>query len=140
MSHNIKVIHLKTKKSRIIRVRDPQLRRFRAALRLVLRAAYSDQHVRLLGQFREIRKDPNLNSLEKEQMEKELYVKVSLLNEAYRKAPLGCGVCGTNAIEDDLKNSEYNHTWFCEICYNVNQEYYKKNPHPWLPSWRKLYP
>jgi hypothetical protein len=134
------VIRLKANKPRFIRAKHPQLRRIRAKMRLILRKAFNDQYVKLLNQASDVRSNAIFSSFEKDRKEEELYVKASSLIQAYREAPLGCGVCGTHAIEDDLKYNEYNHEWFCEVCYTENQEYYKKNPHPWLPCWKKLYP
>ena len=88
----------------------------------------------------DVRNNTTFSSLERDQKEEELCIRASSLRRAYREAPLGCAVCGTGAIKEDLKYNEYNREWFCEVCYSENQEYYKKNPHPWLPCWKGLYP
>lgn len=123
---------MRADKTRFIKAKHLQLRRFRAALRLVLREAYSEYTGKIYAELSDLPYKCRKEELLREELR--------ALKSARREAPLGCCVCGTNAIEDDLRYNEYSHEWYCEMCYNVNQEYYKKNPHPWLPCWKKLYP
>ncbi len=125
---------------RLIKVSYPQLRRFRKTLRLILREAFNSRVRNICEQVSICLKNVSLSPFEREKEIAKLGEEEKLLGEAYWSAPLGCAVCGTGAIEDDLKFNRFNRQWFCEICYNENQEYYKKNPHPWLPNWKTLYP
>ena len=125
---------------RLIKVSHPQLRRFRKTLRLILREAFNSKVQNIYEQISICLKNVSLSTFEREKEIAKLDEEEKLLGEAYWSAPLGCAVCGTQAIEDDLKFNRYNRQWFCEPCYTANQEYYKKNPHPWLPNWKALYP
>ena len=125
----------KKKEKRIIRVKNPQLRKFRTALRELLKEAYSSERGWLHDQIAEIDIDDfDLKIKEEDKLHKQ----IEELDRARRRAPLGCRVCGRQDL--DLIFNPCSSQWYCEGCYTFNQEYYKKNPHPWEPDWRKHYP
>lgn len=125
----------KKEEKRIIKVKDPQLRKFRTAMRELLKAAQVSERRRLRKLSHSI-SDSDLNSwlAEKKKIER----LIEELDRNRRAAPIGCRVCGRQDL--DLVFNPFGSEWFCEGCYTFNQEYYKKNPHPWEPDWRKLYP
>lgn len=126
---------MKIIKPRIIRIRDPQLREFRSFLRRLLKAAYRSERDRLHSQISLLRiGNSNLRMAEEDKIHKQ----IEKLDRARYSAPLGCCVCGR--LDLDLLFNQFGKEWYCEGCYNFNQEYYKKNPHPYLPDWRKHYP
>lgn len=125
----------KEKEKRIIKVKNPQLRRFRTALRELLKEAYSSERGWLHDQIAGIDIDDfDLKIKEEDKLHKQ----IEELDRARRRAPLGCRVCGRQDL--DLVFNPCSSQWYCEGCYTFNQEYYKKNPHPWEPDWRKHYP
>lgn len=123
------------KEKRIIRVKNPQLRRFRTALRELLKAAQVSEGRRLRNKSNSVNiKDFNLRTKEEDRIERQ----IEELVRARRAAPIGCRVCGR--LDLDLVFNPCSSQWYCEGCYTFNQEYYKKNPHPCEPDWKKLYP
>ncbi len=125
----------KEKEKRIIKVKNPQLRRFRTALRELLKEAHSFERGWLHDQIAEIDIDDfDLKIKEEDKIHKQ----IEELDRARHRAPIGCCVCGRQDL--DLVFNPYGSQWYCEGCYTFNQEYYKKNPHPWEPDWRKHYP
>ena len=125
----------KRKEKRIIRVKHPQLRRFRTAMRELLKAAQTSERRRL-------REMSNIIDIEDYELRGKEEVRIERLIEeldrARRSAPIGCRVCGRQDL--DLVFNPCNSQWYCEVCYTFNQEGYKKDPHPYEPDWRKLYP
>ena len=126
---------MKTKSKRVIRVQNPQLRRFRAAMREVLKAAQTSE-VRRLRDLSNSLKTGDFKFWFNEK--KRLEAQIDELIRARRRAPIGCRVCGRQDL--DLIFNPCSSQWYCEGCYNFNQESYKKNPYPYEPDWRKLYP
>lgn len=125
----------KKKEKRIIRVKHPQLQKFRTTMREVLKAAYNIEWRRLHGQINLIKiQDFDLKIKE----EDKIHSQIEELDRARRSAPIGCRVCGRQDL--DLVYNPYGSEWFCESCYTFNQEAYKKDPHPYEPDWRKLFP
>jgi hypothetical protein len=125
----------KKKEKRIIKVKHPQIQRFRTSLREVLKSAYITERRRLRGLSDSLDdSDLELWMEKKTQIEE----KIRELDRARRAAPIGCRVCGRQDL--DLVYNPYGSEWFCESCYTFNQEGYKKNPHPYEPDWRKLFP
>lgn len=123
------------KEKRIIRVKDPQLRRVRTAMRELLKEAYSSEWWRLRDLSNSVKiKDFDLWMKEQKKIEKQ----IEELDRARHRAPIGCRVCARQDL--DLVFNPYGSEWFCEGCYSFNQEYYKENPHPCEPDWKKLYP
>ena len=123
------------KRKRIIKLKDPQLRNFRTAMRKLLKAAQESEIRRLRDKSNSVDiKDFNLRIKEEDRIERQ----IEELIRARRRSPIGCRVCGRQDF--DLIYNPYGSEWLCEGCYTFNQEYYKKNPHPWEPDWRKLYP
>ena len=123
------------KEKRIIKVKNPQLRRFRTAMRELLKTAQESE----VNKLREISNSVDIEDFflrikEKDRIERQ----IEELERVRHRSPIGCRVCGRQDL--DLIFNPYGSEWFCEGCYTFNQEYYKKNPHPWEPDWRKLYP
>ena len=126
---------LKKREKRIIRVKNPQLRRFRTAMRELLKAAQVSERRRLRDKSNSVKiKDFDLRMKEEDRIERQ----IEELERVRRSSPIGCRVCGR--LDLDLVFNPYSSQWYCEGCYTFNQEYYKKNPHPYEPDWRKLYP
>lgn len=125
----------KKEKKRIIRVKNPQLLRFRTAMRELLKAAQVSEMRKLRDKSNSVNiKDLNLRIKEEDRIERQ----IEELVRARRRSPIGCRVCGRQDL--DLIFNPCSNQWYCEGCYTFNQEYYKENPHPWEPDWRKLYP
>jgi len=119
----------KNKKKRIIRVKHPQLQKFRTAMRELLKNAQTTER-------RGLREFSNFGlGIEKEN---EVERQIEELDRARRHAPIGCRVCGRQDL--DLVFNPSSSQWYCEGCYTFNQEAYKKNPHPYEPDWRKIFP
>ena len=78
--------------------------------------------------------DYNLWMEEKKKIERQ----IEELDRAEFSASIGCRLCGRQDL--DLVFNPCNGQWYCEDCYTFNQEGYKKDPHPYEPDWRKLYP
>jgi hypothetical protein len=126
---------MKTKEKRIIKVKTTQLRKFRTAMREVLKAVQVSEVRKLRVQSNSIETE---NFIFKTEEEYKIEKKIEELIRARRRAPIGCRLCGRQDL--DLIFNPYGSEWFCEGCYAFNQEYYKENPHPYEPDWRKLYP
>ena len=125
----------KVKKKRIIRVKHPQLRRFRTAMRELLKAAHNSEWWKLRNLSNSINKsDYNLWMEETKRIERQ----IEELDRALFRTPIGCRLCGRQDL--DLVFNPCNSHWYCEDCYTFNQEGFKKDPHPYEPDWRKLYP
>jgi len=123
------------KKKRIIKVKNPQLRRFRTAMRELLKAAQVSERRRLRDKSASIKiNDFDLWMIEKKKIERQ----IEELDRAEFRAPIGCRVCGRQDL--DLVFNPCNTQWFCEGCYTFNQEAYKKDPHPYGLDWKDLYP
>ena len=129
------MMSLKKKEKRIIRVKNPQLRMFRTAMRELLKAAQISERRELRDKSNSVDIDDfNLRMKEEDKIERQ----IEELDRARHSAPIGCRVCGRQDL--DLVFNPCSGKWFCEGCYKFNQEYYKENPHPCEPDWRKLYP
>jgi len=128
----------KNKKKRVIRVKDPQLRRFRTSMRELLKEMHSSERGRLYDQIVLIRNDEALDIGTKIKEKDIIRKQIGELDRARFHAPIGCCICGRQDL--DLVFNPYGSEWYCESCYAFNQDYYKKNPHPYEPDWRKLYP
>ena len=125
----------KTKKKRIIRVKHPQLIRFRTAMRELLKAAKDSERIRL----RDMSNSVDIDNFElKNQEENRIERIIEKLDRAEFRSPIGCRLCGRQDL--DLVFNPCNSRWYCEDCYTFNQEGFKKDPHPYEPDWRKLYP
>ena len=126
---------LKNNEKRVIRVKSPQLQRFRTAMRKLLKASLVSERRKLreISSLIEI-DDIDLWVAEKKKIERQ----IEELDRAGFRAPLGCRLCGCQNL--DLVFNPCNSQWFCERCYTFNQEDYKREPHPYEPDWRKLYP
>jgi len=125
----------KRKEKRIIRVKNPQLRKFRTAMRKLLKAAYNAGWRNMHDQIGSIIIDDfDLKIKEEDKIHKQ----IEELGRALDRAPIGCRVCGRQDL--DLVFNPCSSQWYCESCYTSNQEYYKKNPHPYEPDWKRIYP
>ncbi len=125
----------KVKKKRIIRVKHPQLLRFRTAMRELLKAAKSSEEKKLWEMSSSLDiEDYSLWMKEK----KKIANQIRELDRAEFRAPISCRLCDRKDL--DLVFNPCSSEWYCEGCYTFNQEYYKNNPHPYEPDWRKIYP
>ena len=125
----------KKKEKRIIKVKHPQLRKFRTSMRELLKVVHSSERGRLHDQIDLIRiGDFSLKVKEEVKIRKQ----IEELDRARFSAPIGCCVCGRQDL--DLVYNPYSNEWYCEGCYTFNQEHYKKKPHPEGINWEKLYP
>lgn len=125
----------KIRKKRIIKVKHPQLRRFRTVMREVLRTAVDSEVKRLNSMSKSVEdSDYDLWIEEKSKIAR----LVEGLVRARRGSPIGCRLCARHDL--DLVFNPCNSQWYCEECYTFNQEGYKKDPHPYEPDWRKLFP
>jgi hypothetical protein len=104
-------------------------------MRELLKAAHNSEWWKLHRQIESINIDDfKLKIKEKDKIHRQ----IEELDRALNHAPIRCRVCGRQDL--DLIFNPYGSEWFCEGCYTFNQEYYKENPHPYEPDWRKLYP
>lgn len=126
------------KKKRTIRLKDPQLRKARTELRTLLRLVWQNQRGELYDQIEAIRHNDSLDLNIKIQKKDQIREKIRVLDHVYLHGPHGCRLCGRRDL--DLTYNPRDSTWYCESCYEFNQSYYKKHPHPEEPDWRKLYP
>ena len=117
------------KKKRTIRLKDPRLRKARTELRTLLRLVWEKQTSELHEIFMNTDDEKTMYEIEK---------KIKALDHSYLHGPHGCRLCGRRDL--DLTYNPRDSTWYCESCYEFNQSYYKKHPHPEEPDWRKLYP
>jgi len=106
------------KKKRVIKLKDPKLRKIRKNLRELLLKAFSRKLNEILDKKKEIRRDPDLNYYEKKEKQIELESIIQDLKLARNKAPLSCSTCGR--IDIDLVYNPVFETWFCEECYEFN--------------------
>ena len=126
------------KKKRTIKLKDPRLRKARTELRTLLRLVWQKQRRSLYDKIKEIRRDKSLDYESKKPKIRLIKEKIKSLDYAYKRAPHGCCVCSRR--EPDLTYNPCDSSWYCESCYEFNQSYYKRNPHPYEHDWRKLYP
>jgi len=124
-----------SKTKRVIRVKDPQLIKFRSAMREMLKAAQISEGRRLRELSESLEIDDFSLWLDKK---KRIEEQIDELVRARRRAPIGCRVCGRQDL--DLVFNPCSSQWYCEGCYTFNQESYKKNPHPYEQDWKKFYP
>jgi hypothetical protein len=104
-------------------------------MRELLKAAQTTERRRLRDLSNSINfEDFELKCREENRIER----MIEELDRTRRSSPIGCRICGRQDL--DLVFNPYGSEWYCENCYTFNQEYYKKNPHPYEPDWRKLYP
>ncbi len=126
------------KKKRTIKLKDPRLRKARTELRTLLRLVWEKKTLELHDQIDAIYDDKSLDYEARKPKIRQIKEKIKALDFAYKRAPHGCCVCGRR--EPDLTYNPCDSTWYCEDCYEFNQSYYKRNPHPYEPDWRRLYP
>jgi len=126
---------IKTKTKRLIYVKDPQLRKFRTALREILKIAQVSECRRLRDLSNTLEVDDFEVWLDKK---KKIEEQIDELVRARNRAPIGCRVCGHQDL--DLIFNPCSSQWYCEGCYTFNQVSYKENPPPYVSDWKKLYP
>lgn len=125
----------KVKRKRIIRVRHPQLVKFRTAMRELLKNAKDSERRRLREMSDSVdEKDYNYWMERKKEIERQ----IEELDRSRFRAPISCRLCGRQDL--DLVFNPCDSVWYCEGCYAFNQEYYKKNPHSFERDWSKIYP
>lgn len=104
-------------------------------MRELLKAAQTTERRRL----REFSNSLDIKAFElKIEEENRVERQIEELDRARRSSPIGCRVCGRQDL--DLVFNPCSNQWYCEGCYTFNQEAYKKNPHPYEPDWRKIFP
>jgi len=124
------------KKKRFIRLKDPRLIRARAELRTLLSLVWDKQVSELYDQIKAIDHDSSLDLRSKIRKQDQVREKITALKSIYHQSSIGCRTCGNR--DRDLTYVPALDTWYCEPCYEFNQDYYKR--HPEEADWRKLYP
>jgi hypothetical protein len=107
-------------------------------MRELLKETHHARAMALYDQIALIRNDEALDIDAKIKKKDTIRKQIGELDRARHRAPIGCCLCGRQDL--DLVFNPYGSEWYCEACYTFNQEYYKKNPHPYEPDWRKIYP
>ncbi|MBD3214314.1 MAG: hypothetical protein GF311_17015 [Candidatus Lokiarchaeota archaeon] len=108
------------KKKRVIKLKDPRLRKIRKNFRDLLLQVLSRKIMEILDKQKEIRRNPDLNYYQKQKKQIELETIIQDLKLARYKAPLSCSTC--SRIDIDLVYNPVFETWFCEECYEFNAE------------------
>jgi len=108
------------KKKRVIKLKDPKLRKIRKSLRELLLQVSSQKVNEILDKKKEIRRNPDLNYYEKKEKQIELQSVIQDLNLARRSAPLSCSTC--SRIDIDLVYNPVYNCWYCEECYEFNAQ------------------
>jgi len=124
------------KKKRYIRLKDPRLRRARTELRTLLSLVWDKQVSDLYDQIEVIINDDSLDLETKIYRKDRVRKKIADLNSIYDRSPIGCRVCRNR--DRDLTYVPALDTWYCEPCYEFNQDYYKR--HPKETDWEEIYP
>ena len=124
------------KKKRFIRLKDPRLRKARTELRTLLALVWDKQVAELDDKIEEIDRDDSLDLKSKIRKPDQIREKILALKRIYHQSPVGCRTCGNR--DRDLTYVPALDTWYCEPCYNFNQDYYKR--HPEEADWKELYP
>ncbi len=124
------------KKKRFIRLKDPRLIKARTELRTLLALVWDKQVSELYDKIKEIDYDSSIDLKSKIILQDQVREKIRALGRLYDKSPIGCRVCGNR--DRDLAYGPALDTWYCEPCYNFNQDYYKR--HPEEADWKILYP
>ena len=127
---------MQMKKKRTIRLKDPRLRKVRTELRTLLSLMWQKQKKILNDQINEVYNDKSLAYLSKKKEVNQILEKIIALDRTYLHGLHGCRLCGRR--EPDLTYNPGDNMWYCDSCYEFNQDYYKR--HPEEANWRKLYP
>jgi len=106
------------KKKRVIKLKDPKLRKIRKNLRELLLKVFEQKCLKILNKKDKIRRDPDLTYYEKQDRLIELETIKQNIELAKSKAPLSCSTC--KRIDIDLVYNPVFETWFCEECYEFN--------------------
>ncbi|TXT63055.1 MAG: hypothetical protein BAJALOKI3v1_440001 [Promethearchaeota archaeon] len=115
------------KKKRVIKLKDPRLRKIRKNLRELLLKAFSRKLNEILDKQDKIRENPDLNYYEKQEKQIELESIIQDLKLARNGAPLSCSTC--SRIDIDLVYNPVFEEWYCEECYEFNSQGHKD----WFP-------
>ncbi|MBD3211627.1 MAG: hypothetical protein GF311_03385 [Candidatus Lokiarchaeota archaeon] len=108
------------KKKRVIKLKDPRLRKIRKNFRDLLLQMFSEKWGENNDKQKEIRNNPDLTYYEKSNRVRALERKLQDLKLAKYKAPLSCSTCKRIAI--DLVYNPVFETWYCEECYQFNSQ------------------
>ena len=122
------------KKKRIITIKNPELKKIRNNLRLLLLKWRSVQWNQFHDEYEELRFDKNHHPLDltrdKRKKVNILLQKMRFLDEAYNKSICKCRKCF--ATDRDMVYSPVYQGWFCVECYNELHEYYKDKEDSYL--------
>jgi len=124
------------KKKRFIRLKDPRLIKAHTELRTLLALVWDKQVSELYDKIKEIDYDSSIDLKSKIILQDQVREKIRALRRLYDKSPIGCRVCGNR--DHDLTYVPALDTWYCEPCYDFNQDYYKR--HPEEADWKIIYP
>ena len=111
---------MKTKRKRLIALKNPRLRKIRTELRNLLKQVYNERILGYYEQLDAIRDDSSLSYDEKERKCNEIYQEIQKLDLIYIRSPIRCRLCGKTDL--DLVYNPILITWHCERCYNFNQK------------------
>jgi len=108
------------KKKRTIRITHPQLVRIRNALREIIIYA----QLRRSQEIHKEEEDLDIDSLEYRRLSNEW----NILQRALKNSICICSVC--RAHEKNMTYNPHLNVWFCEECYNANQDFYIREGKP----------
>lgn len=121
------------KKKKVVKIKNPELRRIRDNLRNILLQAASKEWNRLFNEQDKVFIDSNGNpkkmSLEEKSIFHELQEKMDRIHHISKNSICDCATC--SAIDRDMVYNPYMKTWFCTECYQLNQQFYRHS-HPEL--------
>ena len=106
------------KKKRVIKLKNPKLRKIRKNLRELLLNVFSEKLSEILDEKGKIRENQAVSNNEKVKKLRDLSREIQNLELAKRKAPLSCSTC--KRIDIDLVYNPVYNTWYCEDCYEFN--------------------
>lgn len=108
-------------KKRKITVKNARLRKLRYELRSLIREAYLNRRDEL---------HEKLMASESIEIKISFSKKRQELDRVFKKSPICCKYCGD--MEGDHVYNPYLEAWFCEDCYQIQQDYYLKHGQPEL--------
>ena len=131
---------MKVVKPREVCIVNPKLRKIRTVCRLILRAAVKQRLEELNKIYKGLEAYALRYPLEGLPKLKRIKKEISYLAFSLVKYPLGCALCGENAIGENLIFNPFDNSWYCRECYTFNQSYYKMNATPCGLDWKTMYP
>ena len=111
---------MKTKKKRLIILKDPQLRKIRTELRNLLFKAFERHHSRYYEEMASIDQDGSLSFEERKKLTLEIYLESEKLMGSFCRSVVLCSLCGRKDL--DLIYNPVLNAWYCEACYTFNQK------------------